>query len=336
MRSLALVPPIPVLGGQMGRYLLQRLLISIPVLLGITIGTYAIISLSPGDPIEALISPEASGLLGPEWVEQQREALGLNKPIPVRYGIWLKEIAQGNLGFSFVDRRPISEKMGERVWPTLKLMLTAQLIALVIALPIGILSAIRQYSFLDYLATIGGFVAISVPSFFASIAAIYLFGLQLRWMPTAGMTTVGQPSTWADSLHHLVLPAMVLGLAQAASLIRYTRSSMLEVLRQEYVNVARAKGLHERQVIIRHTLRNALLPLVTVVALGFPALLGGTVIVEQIFAWPGMGSLAIAAVRSRDYPVIMAINLVSAVMILVSSLVADILYAVVDPRIKYS
>jgi peptide/nickel transport system permease protein len=320
----------------MGRYLLQRLLISIPVLLGITVGTYAIISLSPGDPIEALISPEASGLLGPDWVEQQREALGLNKPIPVRYGIWLKEVARGNLGYSFVDRRPIADKMGERVWPTLKLMLTAQLIALAIALPIGILSSIRQYSLLDYLATIGGFVAISVPSFFASLAAIYLFGLRLRWVPTAGMTTVGQPASWLDSLHHLVLPALVLGLAQAAALIRYTRSSMLEVMRQEYVTVARAKGLDERRVVMRHSLRNALLPLVTVVALGFPALLGGTVIVEQIFAWPGMGSLAIAAVRSRDYPVIMAINLVSAVMILVSSIVADVIYAVVDPRIKYS
>jgi peptide/nickel transport system permease protein len=320
----------------MGRYLLQRLLISIPVLLGITIGTYAIISLSPGDPIEALISPEASGLLGPEWVEQQREELGLNRPIPVRYGIWLKEVVQGNLGYSFVDRRAISDKMGERIWPTLKLMLMAQSIALIIALPVGILAAIRQYSLLDYLSTISGLIAISVPSFFASLAAIYLFGLRLGWVPTAGMTTVGQPASWLDSLHHLVLPAVVLGLAQAASLIRYTRSSMLEVMRQEYVTVARAKGLDERRVVMRHSLRNALLPLVTVVALGFPALLGGTVIVEQIFAWPGMGSLAIAAVRSRDYPVIMAINLVSAVMILASSILADIIYAIVDPRIKYS
>jgi peptide/nickel transport system permease protein len=305
-------------------------------LLGITIGTYAIISLSPGDPIEALISPEASGLLGPEWVEQQREELGLNRPIPVRYGIWLKEVVQGNLGYSFVDRRAISDKMGERIWPTLKLMLMAQSIALIIALPVGILAAIRQYSLLDYLSTISGLIAISVPSFFASLAAIYLFGLRLGWVPTAGMTTVGQPASWLDSLHHLVLPAVVLGLAQAASLIRYTRSSMLEVMRQEYVTVARAKGLDERRVVMRHSLRNALLPLVTVVALGFPALLGGTVIVEQIFAWPGMGSLAIAAVRSRDYPVIMAINLVSAVMILASSILADIIYAIVDPRIKYS
>ncbi len=320
----------------MGQYLLRRLVISIPVLLGITLATYFIINLAPGDPIDALISPEIAASLGPGYREQQREALGLNKPVPVRYAIWLGELARGNLGFSLVDRQPIGHKVAERVWPTLRLMGCALIIALIIAIPLGILSAIKQYSFIDYLATVAGFTAISIPSFFLSLAAIYLFSLKLGWLPTAGMATVGKDPSLLDSLKHLVLPASILGLAEAAPLIRYTRSSMLEVIRQDYVTTARAKGLSERVVIFRHALRNALIPLVTIVALNLPRLLGGTVIVETIFAWPGMGKLAIAAVSGRDYPVIMAINLITATMILFSNLLADIVYALIDPRIKYS
>jgi peptide/nickel transport system permease protein len=189
---------------------------------------------------------------------------------------------------------------------------------------------------LDYGATVLGFAAISVPSFFLSLAGIYLFALKFPILPAAGMVTVGQEPTIADALWHLVLPAVVLGLAEAAPLIRYTRSSMLEVIRQDYVRTAHAKGLRERTVIYQHALRNALIPLVTVIALGLPRLLGGTIIVEAIFAWPGMGTLAITAVRGRDYPVIMAINLITAVTILMSNLLADLIYAVIDPRIKYS
>jgi peptide/nickel transport system permease protein len=319
-----------------GTYLLRRLAISVPVLLGITLVVYVVISLAPGDPVDALVNPELVASLGPDFLEQQREALGLNQPIMVRYGIWLKEAAMGNLGFSFMDRQPISDKIAERLWPTLRLMLAAQLIAIIIAIPLGVLSALKQYSLLDYAATVLGFAAISVPSFFLSLAGIYLFALKLPLVPAAGMVTVGQDPTVADALWHLMLPAAVLGLAEAAPLIRYTRSSMLEVIRQDYVRVARAKGLRERTVIYQHALRNALIPLVTVIALGLPRLLGGTVIVEAIFAWPGMGTLAITAVRGRDYPVIMAINLISAVMILLSNLLADVIYAVIDPRIKYS
>ena len=320
----------------MGQYLLRRLLISFPVLLGITMATYGIINLAPGDPVAAMISPEAAASLGPGWVEQQREALGLNKPLPVRYGLWLKELAQGNLGFSLKDRQPINQKIVERIWPTLKLMGTALAIALVIAIPLGILSAIKQYSFLDYLATVSGFAAISIPSFFLSLAAIYVFSLKLGWLPSSGMNTVGGTSSFVDSTKHLILPAIVLGLAEAAPLIRYTRSSMLEVIRQDYVTTARAKGLNERTVIWRHALRNALIPLITVVALNLPRLLGGAVVIEAVFAWPGMGTLAITAVQGRDYPVIMAINLITAVMILASNLLADVFYAVIDPRIKYA
>ncbi len=320
----------------MGQYLLRRLAITIPVLIGITIATYAIISVAPGDPVTALINPEAAASLGPGWVEQQRQALGLDKPIPVRYALWLKELGRGNLGFSYKDRQPINQKIAERLWPTLKLMGLALVIALVIALPLGVISAIKQYSFIDYVATIAGFAAISIPSFFLSLAAIYIFALKLGWLPSSGIATVGQPGSFGDSAKHILLPAVVLGLAEAAPLIRYTRSSMLEVIRQDYVTTARAKGVSERVVIVRHALRNALIPLVTVVALNLPRLLGGTVIIEAIFAWPGMGTLAITAVQSRDYPVIMAINLITAVMILASNLLADVVYAVIDPRIKYA
>ncbi len=319
----------------MGRYILRRILVSIPVLFGITLVTYLIVSLAPGDPVSALVSPDLISELGPEWLEQQRAELGLDKPIPIRYGLWMKEIVQGNLGFSYTDRQPVADKISERIWPTVKLMLTVQILALLVAVPIGIISAIRQYSFIDYLVTIFGFAAISIPAFFLALAAIYIFAVQLQWLPAAGMATLGKPPSFIDSVKHLILPATVLGLGQAAPLIRYTRSSMLETIRQDYVRVARAKGLSERAVIQRHALRNALIPLVTVVALTLPQLLGGTVIIEQVFSWPGMGSLAIKSVRGRDYPTIMAINMIGAVAILVSSLIADILYAWIDPRISY-
>lgn len=320
----------------MGQYLLRRLLISIPVLLGITIATYLIINLAPGDPVTAMINPETAAALGPGWVEQQKAALGLDRPIPVRYVLWVKEVARGNFGFSFQDRQPINAKIIERLRPTMTLMGFALFIAIVIAVPLGILSAIKQYSFIDYLATVAGFTTISIPSFFLSLAAIYIFSLKLGWLPSGGIATIGAEGSIIDSVKHLILPAVVLGLAEAAPLIRYTRSSMLEVIRQDYVTTARAKGLRERAVIWQHALRNALIPLVTIIALSLPRLLGGTVIVEAIFTWPGMGTLAITAVRARDYPIIMALNLITAVMILFSNLLADVIYAVIDPRIRYS
>jgi peptide/nickel transport system permease protein len=320
----------------MGTYLLRRLAISVPVLLGITLAVYVIINLAPGDPVDALINPEAVATLGPDFREQQREALGLNRPILVRYAIWLKEAARGNLGYSFMDRQSIAAKIGERLLPTLGLMSSALILAIITAVPLGVLSAIKQYSLIDYTTTVLGFAAISVPSFFLGLAGIYVFALKIPILPAAGMETVGQPGSVSDFLWHLALPALVLGLAEAAPLIRYTRSSMLEVIRQDYVRAARAKGLRETTVVYQHALRNALIPLVTVVALGLPRLFGGAVIVEAVFAWPGIGTLALTAVQGRDYPVIMAINLISAVTILFSNLLADVIYAVIDPRIKYS
>lgn len=320
----------------MGQYILRRFLITIPLVIGITLATYVIVNLAPGDPVTALINPESAASLGPEWIAEQRRQLGLDKPLPVRYVLWLREVARGNLGYSTQDRQPIGQKIRERIWPTLRLMSAALILAVLIAIPVGVLSALRQYSVMDYAVTILGFTAIAVPSFFLALSGIYIFAIKLGWLPTAGMYTVGRPQTLPDSLLHLILPATVLGLAEAAPLIRYVRSSMLEVIRQDYVNVARAKGLRESAVIYRHALRNALIPLITVVALSLPRLFGGTVIIEKIFAWPGMGTLAIDAVIARNYPVILAINLIAALLILGSNLLADILYAVIDPRIKYT
>lgn len=319
----------------MGQFLLRRILISIPVLLGITIAMYIIVNLAPGDPVTALMNPEQMANMGPEWVEHQREALGLNDPMPVRYVKWLKETATGNLGYSFVDRLPVSEKIGERIWPTVKLMLVVLVISVLIGVPLGIISALKQYSFIDYLLTIMGFLTVSIPSFFLALILIYVFSLKLDWLPASGMYTVGQPRAFTDSLEHMILPATALGLSQAAPIIRYTRASLLETIKQDYVTVARAKGLGETHVVM-HALRNALIPIITIIALNVPMLLGGTVIIEQVFSWPGMGSLAIASVQGRDYNVLMGINLIAAIMILLSNLLADVIYALVDPRIKYS
>jgi peptide/nickel transport system permease protein len=212
---------------------------------------------------------------------------------------------------------------------------TAFLVGLLVSLPLGIVAAVKQYSWLDYLSNVLGMAMVSIPGFFIGLACIYLFAVVWRIVPTAGMATIGAPSSLLDRFHHLILPALVLGLASAAPLIRYTRSSMLEVIHLDFIRTARAKGLPERVAILRHALRNALIPVITVVALQIPGLVGGSVIIEQIFAWPGIGSLAIAAIFGRDYPTIMAINLLGAIAVVLSSLIADVLYALSDPRVRY-
>ncbi len=320
----------------MGRFILRRLLIAIPVLFGISVATYAMGNLAPGDPVTAMLSPGEMANLGPEWIEQRKEALGLDQPVPVQYALWLKEIAGGNFGYSYQDGQPVTHKIGERIWPTIKLMSVVLLISILIGVPLGILAGIKQYSRIDYLANILGFGAVSIPSFFLGLGLIYVFSVQLGWLPTAGMNTVGETPTFRDSLMHIILPAFTLGLAQAAPLIRYSRAAMLESIHLDYITVARSKGLSEREVILGHALRNVLIPLVTVIAIELPGLVGGAVIIEQVFAWPGMGTLAIGSVFGRDYPTIMGITMIGAVMVVFCNLLADVAYALLDPRIKYS
>jgi peptide/nickel transport system permease protein len=244
-------------------------------------------------------------------------------------------VLQGDLGYSLVNRRPVAEMIGERIWGTLQLTISALIISTILGIAIGIFSAIKQYSWLDYLATLFSFGAVSVPGFFLSLGLIYIFALKLKWLPTSGMRTLGEEPTFWDQVQHMIMPVSVLAVSAMAPLVRYARSSMLEILGLGYVSVARAKGLRERVVILGHAFPNALIPLVTVVGLRLPTLFGGSVIVEQIFHWQGMGTLNISAVMNQDYTLLMGLNMISAVLVLGANQLADIAYAMVDPRISY-
>ncbi len=312
-------------------YLLRRLLITLPILLGITVLSYLILSLTPGDAVQMLINPSMSAA----DVEIKRHALGLDQPAYIRYMKWLNELAHGNLGYSFSSGAPVARRIGERIIPTLTLTVTALVVSYLIAIPIGMMAATRRYSWVDYLATFFAFLGISLPTFFLGLAGIYIFALRVRWLPVGGTMTLGGEGGLLDGLHHLILPATVLAVAGAGALTRYVRSSMLEVLGQEYVRTARAKGLAEIIVLRRHALRNALIPVVTLAGLQIPALLAGAVITEQVFEWPGMGRLTIEAINQRDYPVLMGITLIAAVLVAAGNLLADIAYSVIDPRIRY-
>ncbi|GAB4564628.1 MAG: oligopeptide ABC transporter permease AppB [Anaerolineae bacterium] len=316
----------------MGKYILRRILISIPVIFGVTVIAYFIMTLAPGDAVDMLISPGLSA----EDIALKKKALGLDQPVYIQYLKWLREIARGNLGYSFTNRQPVTQRIGERIGATLSLAFSALALSYIIAIPIGVLSAVRQYSLLDYAATVFSFLGVSIPSFFFGLLMIYFFALKLDWLPTGGTHTIGMEPTLSDRLAHLVLPTIVLSLQNTGVVMRYTRSSMLEVIHQDYVRTARGKGLHARVVIFRHALRNALIPVITLAGLQFPFLLGGAIITEQIFNWPGMGRLAVEAISQRDYPTIMGLNLLAAVMVIIGNLLADIFYGIVDPRIRHA
>ena len=315
----------------MQRYLVRRALVTLPILLGITVLSYFIMSLTPGDPVTMLVNPSMSEA----DIEIKRRALGLDQPVYVRYAKWLGELLRGNLGYSFSSGAPVARRIGERLGPTLLLTGTALGLSYLIAVPTGVLVAVRRYTWIDYLATFLAFLGISLPTFFLGLAGIYVFALRLRWLPTGGTMTLGGDGGILDLLWHLVLPASVLAVAGAGALMRYVRSSMLDVLGQDYVRTARAKGLAEVLVLRRHALRNALIPVVTLAGLQLPALLAGAVITEQIFEWPGMGRLTIEAINQRDYPVLMGITLITALLVAAGNLLADLTYAWIDPRIHY-
>ncbi|EST53550.1 peptide ABC transporter permease [Brevibacillus panacihumi W25] len=313
-------------------YIVRRILISIPVLLGITIVNFLIINMAPGSPVDMMVDPNISA----EQLELRKEQLGLNDPLWMQYLTWMGNLLQGNLGYSLSSFEPVSTLIGERIGPTVALMGASIVVGVLIAVPFGIISATRQYSKWDYLMTTGSFLGISIPNFFLGLGLIYIFALKNPWLPSGGMTTLGTEGGIVDTLYHMVLPVFVLAIGIAGKKIRYVRASMLEILGQDYLRTARAKGLREFVVTNRHALRNALIPIITVVGMEIPLLLGGAVITEQIFQWPGIGQLTMQSIMSRDYPTMMALNLLAAVMVLFSNLVMDILYSVADPRIKYN
>lgn len=316
----------------MGRYVLRRLSISLPLLLVISIIAFTFINLAPGSPIDAMINPSMG--LTPQQEQSMREALGLNKPLPVRYVLWLGQALQGNLGYSYNSHTPVLGRIGERLGPTLELMGAALLVSTVVGALLGVLAAVRVYSAWDYSLGAISLLGFSVPSFFLALIALYIFAARLQILPAFGMSTGANAPSVGDNLYHLILPASVLSVELMATLTRYTRSAMLEVLHADYVTTARSKGLANLTVIGRHAFRNALLPLITVVSLRLPVLVGGAIVVEAVFQWPGMGQLSVQAIQQRDYPVLMGLTIMISIVVLVANLLADVLYAYADPRIR--
>lgn len=314
----------------MGKYILKRVLIAIPVLIGITIIDYAIMCLA-GSPLEMLKGPRVSEAA----VEAKKIALGLDQPFYVQYFIWLGQLLRGNLGYSVKSYQPVSEMIKSHLGPTVLLMGTALIVSLIMSVPAGIYSAIHQYSKGDYAVVTLSFLGSSIPGFFLSLLLIYLFTVKLGWLPSSGMTTLGTDGGFSDVVKHMIMPVLVLAVSMAGSNIRYIRSAVLEILQQDYLRTARAKGIGRLRVIYKHMLRNALVPIVTVIGMEIPMLFGGAVIIEQVFSWPGLGLMTMSAITSRDYPVIMGVCLFSAIVVLFANLLTDILYALVDPTIQF-
>ncbi len=303
------------------RYLARRLLHTIPVLLGISFLVFLLVHLVPGDPVRVMLQDTGS----PEQIERMRSQLGLDRPLHVQYASFVVRAAQGDFGRSIHTRRPVAQEIGYRMPHTVRLALAATAVAVTMGVVLGAIAAMHHQSALDYGTMVVALAGVSLPNFWFGLVLILVFSLYLRWLPPAG----------ADTLAHLILPAVTLGTSAAAIIARLTRSSMLEVLRQDYIRTARAKGVPERRMVYRHALRNAMIPVLSMVGLQFAGLLGGAVIVETVFGWPGIGRLAVDAIFTRDIPVIQAVVLVAAVIFVFVNLLVDVLYGLVDPRIRY-
>jgi peptide/nickel transport system permease protein len=317
----------------MTTYIVRRALVAIPILLGITILVFFFLTLAPGDPVSAFIRPELANNESVRKIITER--YGLDQPIPIRYLRWLAEAVQGNLGYSAIGGLPILPTVSRAVLASAVLMLTALAIGIFVGIPLGVISALRQYSKLDFTLTGVAFLGVSIPSFLLGLGALWLFGLQFKLVPIGGMQNPAVPFSITDFLWHLALPAMVLGVAYIAVLMRYSRASMLEVVNQQYVTTAEAKGLPHRTVTARHAFRNALIPILTIIGLSLPEMVGGAVITESVFSWPGVGLMMVQGVQQRDYPMIMGITLFVGIAVLLANLLTDVMYAAADPRIRY-
>ena len=322
------------------KYIAKRLLLSVPLVLAIVTATFFMAHLAPGDPMDMYLEPQRQRQVDPEVIELLRKKYGLDQPIHVQYVTWLKNVAQGDFGESFRHRRPVKDMLVEAVPYTLQLTFLAIVLDALFGISLGIISAVKQYSKLDKTVTIGSLIIYAMPSFWLALMLIMVFSVNLGWFPTSqtrsmnyeDLTFIGK---MLDRAWHLVLPVFVMGIAGAAGTARYMRSRLLEVLNEEYIIAARARGFREKTVIMKHALRNAMIPIVTIYGMSLPFLLGGATIIETIFAWPGMGRLTVGAVGGRDYPIIMATVMIAAILTVLGNLLADITYAAVDPRVSY-
>jgi peptide/nickel transport system permease protein len=325
----------------MTAYIIRRLLWMIPILFGVSVICFALLHQAPGDHVSVMMAQARAGGAAITAEERQRLRVqyGLDRPVYLQYVDWLGQVAQGNFGISSRTNAPVTEVIMGRLPNTLKLMLAGLTLPLIIALPLGILSAVKQYSRLDYFLTSFNFIGISIPQFWLALMLLYFFGVTLGWFPTRGMgSPYSEPGLWnsiTEVFRHYTLPVISVTLVSLAGYMRYQRAAMLEVIRQDYIRTARAKGLSEAVVILKHAWRNALIPILTLLGYVLVILIEGSIVVEVIFSWPGMGDLAVTSLQQRDYPVVMGIVLLSAVGILVGTLISDILYAVVDPRVRY-
>lgn len=337
-------PGIPLESGicvdkaQMINYLIKRLIYAFPVLLGITAITFAVMYFAPGSPADGIT--EFNMQVSAEAKERLVSLYGLDKPVYEQYWNWLKRVAVLDFGNSFKDGRPALQKILERLPATVLLNVLSVLLMLVIAVPAGVYSAVRPYCFAERMLTVTVFICFSIPAFWAALLLMTVAGLWLGWLPVSGLVSfnfdeLSLPAKMFDVAKHLILPLIVSTLGSFAVLSRYIRSGMMDVLKQDYIKTAYAKGLTEKQVILNHALKNALLPLITIIGLSVPGLIGGSFIIETIFSYPGMGRLGYDAVMARDYPVIMGIGVISAFLTLLGNIIADVLYFAADPRIRY-
>jgi len=317
----------------MANYIARRILIAIPILFGISVLIFVFIALAPGNAVDAYLPPEMAG--NAALREALTRQLGLDQPLPIRYLDWLAQTLHGNLGYSAVSGQPVSQIVWNGFLASGALMLTALIIGVVVGIPLGVISALRQYSALDFVLTGIAFLGISTPSFLAGIGGLFVFGLLLGIFPIGGMQTAGQPFTIPDFLWHLALPAMIVGLGYVAIFMRYTRAAMLEVRNSLYITTADSKGLPARVVVIRHALRNALIPILSIVGVSIPDMIGAAAITETVFTWPGLGLTVVQAANGRDFPVLMGVAMVFAVFVLGANLLTDLAYAAADPRIRY-
>ncbi|OZV11487.1 peptide permease [Tissierella sp. P1] len=313
----------------MVRMIIKRMIQAIPMMIAISIVSFLLIKLAPGDPVQAYITPE----MGPAEIESIRESMGLNSPIHIQYIRWLKSALKGDLGYSLVNHRPVAMQIIERLPATLGLMGASLVISMILGIIIGLISAVNQNKFFDNIATFTSYLGISIPSFWFAMMLVYVLSLKLKLLPSIGMRTIGVHTTW-DLIKHGIMPTIVLSLQNIATVTRYIRSSTISQLREDYVMVEYASGASKREVLYKYVLKNAILPVITILGMSLPGLVSGAFITESIFGWPGMGQLGIKSIFSYDYPLIMAITMFSSFILIIGNLLSDILYGIADPRIK--